>query len=63
MLCVSGFGNPKYCSYSSNDLIRFGVFRRSPASFHCAFSVYPINAGMAVSTEAMDGGRCGISSI
>src|SRR5204862_7529667 len=51
---------PNMVSYSSSEVIRVGFFTRS-IPLNEAFSVYPIKAGIAVSTSAMDGGKVGIS--
>jgi hypothetical protein len=45
------------------EVIRVGTRIKSPATFFMAISVYPMKAGMAVSTEAIDGGSLGISLI
>jgi hypothetical protein len=54
-ISFSGSAPPKKSSYSLNEEILFGI-RGVP------FSVKPINAGIAVSTSATEGGSVVISS-
>ena len=53
---------PNIVSYSSREVMRVGFLTRS-IPLKDAFSVYPIKAGIAVSTSAIEGGKVGISFI